>query len=76
MRAPLQGFANWDPGCRLSTTSEAHTAEPEGPTTRIYNYILGDFGEKKKKIKRLATDVSAGPILKKKKERKKKDFDG
>ena len=24
-------------------------AEPEGPTTRIYSYVLGGFGEKKKK---------------------------
>ena len=26
-------------------------AEPEGPKTRIYNYVLGGFGEKKKKKK-------------------------
>ena len=26
-----------------------HIAQPEGPTTRIYNYVLGGFGEKKKK---------------------------
>ena len=37
----------------------SHISEPEGPTTRIYNYVLGDFGEKKKK-KRLATDVGSG----------------
>ena len=24
-------------------------AQPEGPTTRIYNYVLGGFREKKKK---------------------------
>ena len=29
-----------------------HTAELEGPTTRRYNYVLGGFGEKKKKLKR------------------------
>ena len=29
----------------------SYIAEPEGPTTRIYNYVLGDFGEKKKKKK-------------------------
>ena len=40
-------------------------AELEGPTTRIYNYVLGCFGEKKEK--RLATDVSSGPIKKKRK---------
>ena len=41
--------------------------QPEGLTTRIYNYVLGDFREKKKakKPQRLATDVSSGPILKK-----------
>ena len=27
----------------------SHIAEPEGPATRIYNYVLGGFGEKKKK---------------------------
>ena len=38
----------------------------EGPTTKIYNYILGVFGEKKKKKKkkrRLATVVSSGANL-------------
>ena len=43
----------------------SHIAEPEGPTTRICNYILGGFVEKKKK-KKLATDVSSGPIFEKK----------
>ena len=27
----------------------SHIAEPEGPTTRIYNYVLGGFEEKEKK---------------------------
>ena len=27
----------------------SHIAKPEGPTARIYNYVLVDFGEKKKK---------------------------
>ena len=41
-----------------------HVAQPEGPTTRIYNHVLGGFGEKKRKKKRkLATDVSSGAIL-------------
>ena len=44
----------------------SHIAQPEGPTTRIYNYVLGGFGEKKKKKRRLATDVSSGANLKKK----------
>ena len=41
-------------------------AQPEGPIARIYNYVLGGFGERKKK-KRLATDVSSGANLKRKK---------
>ena len=50
----------------------SHTAEPEALTTRVYNYVLRGFGEKKKekkKTRRLATDVSSGADLKKKKER-------
>ena len=39
----------------------SHIAEPEGPTTGIYNYVLGGFGEKKRG--RLATNVSSGPIF-------------
>ena len=27
----------------------SHIAQPEGPTTRMYNCVLGVFGEKKKK---------------------------
>ena len=57
----------------LSSHAEAasHVAQPEGPTSRIYNYILGAFGEKKKKKKkkRLATVVSSGANLKIKKKR-------
>ena len=30
----------------------SHIAQPEGPTARIYNYVLGDFGEEKKKEKK------------------------
>ena len=52
---------------RLSGHAEAasHTAQPEWPTTRIYNYVLGGFREKKKKrkTKGLATDVSSGANL-------------
>ena len=46
-----------------------HTVQTEGPATRTYDYVLGGFGEKKKKEKerRLATDVSSGSIFKKKK---------
>ena len=36
---------------RSSGHAEAvsHIAQPEGPTTRIYNCVLGGFGEKKKR---------------------------
>ena len=30
----------------------SHIAQPEALTTRIYNYVLGGFGEKKKKGKK------------------------
>ena len=42
----------------------------EGPTTEIYNYVLGGLEEKKQKKRkkeRLATVVSSGANLKKKK---------
>ena len=61
-----QGFAGSDP--RRGHCSSGHvetvfpTAQPEALTTRIYNYVLGGFGEKKKKKKkkrRLATVVSS-----------------
>ena len=37
----------------------------EGPTTRMYNYVLGGFGEKKAggNKRRLATVVSSGANL-------------
>ena len=43
----------------------SHIAQPEGPITRIYNYVLGGFGEKKKEEKkwRFVTDVNSGAIL-------------
>ena len=49
-----QGFAGSDPGCGRGTAHQAmlrqrsHIARPGGPTTRIYSYVLGGFGEKKK----------------------------
>ena len=49
-----QGFAGSDPRHGHGTTHQAMlrqhpTAQPEAPTTRIYNYVLGGFGEKKKR---------------------------
>ena len=37
----------------------SHMEELEGPTARIYNYVLGLWGGKKKR-ERLATDVTQG----------------
>ena len=52
-----QGFTGSDPGRGHGTSSShtevvSHMAQPEGRTTRIYNYVLGGFGEKKKKKKK------------------------
>ena len=67
--SPAQGFTGSDPGCGPSTTHHAeatsYIAQPEGPTTTIYNYVLGGFGEKKKKKKKkkFATDSSSAANL-------------
>ena len=47
----------------------SHVAEPEGPTSRMHNYVLGDFGEKKRKEKEKDWQqmLAQVPILKKKK---------
>ena len=50
-----QGFAGSDPWRRHGTAHQAmlkwacHIAQPEALTTRIYNYVLGGFAEKKEK---------------------------
>ena len=50
------------------TEVTSHMAQLEGPTTKIYNYVLGVFrDEKKQKKERLATVVSSGANLQKKK---------
>ena len=51
-------------------------AQPEGPTTRIYNYVLGDSGEKKKgkRRRRLAQMLAQMPIFKKRKQKKRETF--
>ena len=42
----------------------SHIAGPEGPKTRIYNYVLGALRRRRRRKKRrLATDVSSGPIF-------------
>ena len=41
----------------------SHIAQPEAHTTRMYNYVLGGFGDKKKKKRRFATDVSSDANL-------------
>ena len=68
-----QGFTGSDPGHGPSTTHQAmprqsHIAQPEGPTTRIYNYVQRALGRRRKKEKRLATDVGSGANLLKKEE--------
>ena len=43
----------------------------EGPTAKVYNYVLGGFGEKKpKKKKDLQQLLAQVPIVKKKKQKK------
>ena len=48
-----RGFASSDPGCGHGTVHEAMLRQgpTEALTTKIYNYVLGGFGEKKKKKK-------------------------
>ena len=51
-----KGFAGSDPGRRHGRARQAeeasHIAQLEGPTTRIHNYVLRSFGEKKEKFKK------------------------
>ena len=52
----------------------SHLVQPEGPTTRIYNYVLGGFGKKKKRKKKKEDwqqMLAQVPILKKKKQHQK-----
>ena len=44
----------------------SHVTEPEGPTTRLYNYVLGGFEEKKKKKEDWQQTLAQGQSLKKK----------
>ena len=62
-------FASWT---RIWHSSSRHTEvashmpQLEGATTKIYNYVLGGFGEKKAgktRKRRLATVVSSGVNL-------------
>ena len=51
-----QDFTRLDPGRMWHHSSghaetASHIAQPEAFTTRIYNYVLGGFGEKKGKEK-------------------------
>ena len=45
----------------------SHMAQPEGPATRIYSYVLGGFGEKKEEKKDWQQMLAQLPIFKKKK---------
>ena len=51
------GFPSLDPGRGRGTAHQAllrrpHTAQPEGPTTRTYNYVPGALGRRKRKTKK------------------------
>ena len=48
----------------------SHTAQPEGPTTRVQNYILGSFGEKKNKKEAWQQMLAQVTILKNYKNKK------
>ena len=53
----------------------SHMPQVEGPTTKIYNYVLGGFGEKKQgKKRRLETVVSSSANLKKKKKKENRVY--
>ena len=39
-------------GADMALLMGSHTAQPEALTTRIYDYVLGAFGEKKYKKRR------------------------
>ena len=62
-----QSFAGLDPGCRHGhAEAVSHVPHLEGPTTKICNYILCGFGEKKQKKKDLQQLLAQVPIFKKK----------
>ena len=72
-------YAGSDPGRGPTQCSSSHAVvashieELEGFTTRIYNHVLGLWGEKKRKGRgTLAIRVSSGPIFLTKKLIKKK----
>ena len=72
----VQGFTGSDPGRRHGTAHQghaegaSHVAEPEGPMAKIYNYVLGSFGEKNKKKRNDWQQLLAQvPIFKKKKKK-------
>ena len=70
------GFTSLDPGRRPTYHSPSyaeaasHIEELEGPTSRIYNYVSGSFGEKEKKEEdwqqMLAQGQSSSPKSRKK----------
>ena len=56
LASAAQGFAGSDlgrgPGSAHQAIGASHAAQPEALTTRIYNYVLGGFGEKKTRKKK------------------------
>ena len=69
-----QGFTGSDPGCGLMQTGSSghaeaasHMPQLEGPTIKIYTYVLEGFGEKKQGKKKDWQQLLAQvPIFKKK----------
>ena len=65
-----RGFSGSDPGYRHGIAHQAmlmsHTGHPEALTTRIYNYVLRGFGEKKKRKEDWQQMLAEVLILKKK----------
>ena len=66
-RASLAGILGMEYCSSSHAEAESHTAEPEGPTTRIYNHVLGALGRRRKKEEDWQELLAQVPIFKKKK---------
>ena len=53
-----QGFTGSDPGSSGHAEAASYMPQLEGPTTKIYNYVLGELGEKQgKKTKMIQNET-------------------